>query len=486
MKEILKSVSKLSIPTGLNLILSLIRNKFIAVIAGPSGLGVFSQFLNLAALTSSLLPVGSLGLVNYVSKYYVDSRLDEINAILKYFIMRNLVFSFILTVIFLFLSNQISFFLFASDEHSFLVLIFAFSIPFSLVLNFVDIYFKGIRKLNNYVIFLTVNSIISIILIFPLIYYWGLNGAVLSLVVSTVFNLLLGYYILKRNNLIHRSKVRHIVDKSVIRNICLLGFGSIVTMVAQQITLLAIKSKIALSLGLDSVGEFQCVYSISASYFGIFFSLIATYSIPKVSALKDTMEIIDELNGTLKFLMIVFVPLVVTMFVSRTFIISILFSNDFLGAKELLLFQLPAELVRALSWVAGLWLIPSFKIKQWIIFDVSFYLLFYIIFFVLVEFYSFGVKAASVAYLASYVLLFFTYYLYSIRVIKFKFEIQNLKLMFISALFLITGFTLSLVNESLGYYIILPILTGWILLVVKREDYRKIVAIIRANRYLRK
>jgi PST family polysaccharide transporter len=484
LKELIKSVSKLSIPTGLNFFSSILRNKIIALVTGPIGLGIYSQFINLSILTTAILPVGSLGLMTYISRYYEDKRLDEISSMVKYFFKRNLLISFIIVFSLLILRNYFSTLIFASPNLSPLLILFSFTIPLNLILNFVDIYLRGIRMINKYALFLSINSLIFTLVSVPLVYFWGINGAIAAMVLSTIISLLTSFLLLKKNNLILKFGKNTLVEKTAINNIYFLGLGALVTLAAQQVTMLAIKSTLASELGLGKVGEFQCVYSISAGYFGVFFSLIATYSIPKVSALKDRIMIIDELNSTLKFLVIIFTPLIILMFSMRTLVIQILYSSEFLNAKELLIYQLPAEFVRALSWVTGLWLIPGLKIKQWIIFDSIFYFLFFILFYILLMYFGLGIKAASISYLVSYLTLFTMYFLYSVRIINFKFNKGNLKLLFLSIIFLLLGFSISFINEYIGFYFILPILLGWTVVVFQKDDIEKIKAIIQ-NKFLK-
>jgi hypothetical protein len=147
-------------------------------------------------------------------------------------------------------------------------------------------------------------------------------------------------------------------------------------------------------------------------------------------------------------------------------------------AKELLVYQLPAEFIRAMCWVTGIWLIPGLKIKQWIIFDSFYYMSFYLLFYFLFSYFNLGIKAASISYLVSYVILFIMYFIYSVRTIQFKIIKQNIKLILIAIPLLLIGFLASLLNESIGYYFIVPILIFWTFGVIKKDEYRKIKVII--------
>src|SRR5437868_11287103 len=93
MRDLLKSVFKLSIPTALNFITSILRNKILALLTGTIGLGVYSQFMNLSNLANAIFPIGSLGLIKYISYYHEDKKMEEIGYFIKYFFLKNLFYS---------------------------------------------------------------------------------------------------------------------------------------------------------------------------------------------------------------------------------------------------------------------------------------------------------------------------------------------------------------------------------------------------------
>lgn len=479
MHDILKSISKLSIPTAISFVNSFVKNKLLAIIVGPAGLGIYSQLMTLSTLFTSVFPFGSMGIVKYVSSYFHDARYREINSLLTYFIKRNLIYSFICVLLLLFFYGKISDLLFADSSYGNLLFLFSIFIPLSLVLNFIDIYFRGIRQINKYVLFLSLNSISSVVISVPLIIYLGLEGAVLSLILSAFVNFLIGLIILKRERLLPNLRDSQPTEKLTVYNVYKLGFAAVTTMLAQQISFLLIKSLIASRLGLSSVGMFQCVFSISYGYFGIFYSLLITYSLPKVSTFKHITEINKELNNTFKFLLLLFTPLILTIFTTRTLVIKILFTSEFLNAKNLLILQLPAEFVRAISWVFGLWLIPNLKIKQWVAFDLIYYFLFFILFYVMEEWFGMGLEAASIAYLSAYVVFCLINLIYTMYSIKFRFEKINLKIFVFSVFLIFLSFFISYINENLGFYALFPVLISWLLIVFKKEDLTKLKILLK-------
>lgn len=479
MKDIIKSVSKLSIPTFLNLLSSVIKNKIIALSIGPAGLGVYSQFLNILGLFGTVLPVGSMGLIRYVSSLHNDNRQSEMLYLMRYFLVRNIVLSLLVSSVLVLFSTEISNLLFSTSEYSELIRIFSTVIIITLFVNMLDIYLKSIRQINKYVLFLTFNSIISIAVTVPLILSYQIYGAVLAIVLSALLCLLTGILILKKYKLISLPLIYERVERDVIKNVLGLGLAVLASMVIQNITMLAIKSIIAGNFSLNAVGIFQCVFSISSSYFGVFFVVIGAYSIPKISAMKEDIEIVAEMNSTFRFLLMIYMPVLVVIFALRSLIIPLLYSNDFILAKDLLIYQLPAEFIRAFSWAAGVWLIPKLNFAKWLLFEIIFYSLFLGLFVLMVNFTKVGIYAASMSYLSSYIVFLIINFVYSYKIIKFKFETKVKRQVVLTLIFLTISISVSFYSEFYGYFAAIVSILFWSLFSFTIEDFRQLFILIR-------
>ena len=88
-------------------------------------------------------------------------------------------------------------------------------------------------------------------------------------------------------------------------------------------------------------------------------------------------------------------------FVFREFVIALLFTKDFIASQSLYKYQFIGDLLKALSWVVGLWLIPKLKLFLWVLLDLILSINFIIIYILLLNFYSNGLESLAIAYLIS-------------------------------------------------------------------------------------
>ncbi|MBE2216763.1 MAG: polysaccharide biosynthesis C-terminal domain-containing protein [Ignavibacteria bacterium] len=267
-----------------------------AILVGPIGIGVMSQLGGISAIVFSVIPLGTVGITKYLSQYFEDDRKEDIRALIKYVVVWNfpiLLTAMILIVVF---SENISKFLFNDAHNSYLVVIFGLSLFFGLLSSIVEIVLKSVRKVSLYVKYTIISALLTLLISIPAIYFLNLTGAVLTFGFTFCFSFLVGFLLLKKNNLIPIGAKMKKTEKKVKSDILKIGLASTIMLVIQQVTLIYIKSTIAAKFGLSEVGIYQSVFSISTNYFGLFFGIIGIYCIPKLSTLKENSETILELS----------------------------------------------------------------------------------------------------------------------------------------------------------------------------------------------
>lgn len=468
----------------LNILTSVIRVKILAVLIGPSGLGILSVLVNLSALISSVFPIGNVGLTTYISKLK-DENKGKVAYLLKFFLKLNIIFIFIFIILLLPFSSSIGHWLFNDDNFQLYIILFLFSVPFSLLYSFVDLYLRGIRAINVFVSISSIGSILGLIVFVPLVYFWGLDGAIVSIVVSSIMNSLLGIFILKKSKLLPDFKLTENTSKKVKTDIIKVGISSAVILVLQNVVYLFIRTKILSTLGEEQVGLYQSVYAVSNSYFAIFFSLMGIYSIPRISELKDNLSKINEINTTLKFMLLLYTPMILIFYVFRFQIIPLFYSITFLSAESLLFYQLLGDFFKVLSWVLGLWLLPSLRIKEWFIFDFIFYIIFSTAFYSLITFYRPDILFASIAYLIAYFIHFVINLVYIVVKLRFSFSASSIKSLILSSLAIVICFFASLLYYDISVYIFLLVFAVWSVFILDKRDYKSFSTIIK-NRFMLK
>ncbi|MEO8512883.1 MAG: oligosaccharide flippase family protein [Ignavibacteria bacterium] len=469
-KDLIKSTSKLSVSAITNVLLSIARTKIIAISIGVTGLGVLSQFYNISGLLSAIIPIGTMGLLKYFSEYTAEKEYSKVAYLLKLFTWLNLPIVLLISVILLVYSNELSIFLFKDSSYSYCFVFYAIAVPLSMFASLTDTYFRGIRDVKKYVLYSILNSTLSFIFFIWLLLTYGIIGAIVSISISCIVGITIGYLILKKNGKLVNFKEVKKIDNGTVKIIVKLGLVMMLLVAIQQLVFLFIRSVLATNLGLHEVGIFQSVYGISNNYFALFLGVLGTYSIPLISTHKAKTETVEEINRTLKLLLLVYTPLVMVCFSLRYIIIAIFYTSDFFQAADILFYQLLGDFTKAISWVFGLWLIPYFKTTFLMIFEIINNLVFVIIFYYLLIFKNYGIESVSIAYLAAFIIHMILNFYYLRAGLSFTFMNNNLKSISISCTAILCIFLISKYYIVLGYVLLPFVMLIWLTLVIKKND----------------
>jgi len=450
----------------------IVKTKVLAILLGPIGVGIFSLIQNTSNLLLSILPIGSVGFTKYVSEYYSENKFEKINYLFKKILSHNFPFIVLIVAIIVFFPGFLSRLFYSSEEYWKYIMILSVLLPLGMFSNIMDGYMKAIRLIGKFVKVSILNSIISILIFIPLILFYHLYGALIASAFSFATNILLSIYILKKCNALPNLKNVEKVDKEVFKKIYSMGFAMLIMIFFQQATVLLIRTIIISKFGLDNLGVYQSIFSISTNYFGLFFVTVISYAIPKLSTYKNTEFVTDEINRILKFFLLLYTPLLIVCFVFRVSIISLLFSSSFLPAAELLIFQLLGELFKAITWVIGLWFIPlALKIKQWFLFEVFFNITYLVITYILISYYEYGMISVTFSYFLSYLIFAIINIWYIRHVLNFKFKFRSLKVLLVSAVSILVVFITSQYDTNYGYYIFIPVMLIWSFILITKSEF---------------
>ena len=461
-----------------------IKTKIYAILLGTFGIGITSQLFNINGLVVSLGTIGlPLGLTKYISELESDGKRSEIYSIINQVIFILISFSFILIALTIAFSNEISSLLLNSNEYKILIILTSISFPFSALLVVLDSYFKGLKDFNRYVKLTIINTIISLAISIILVYEWGLLGVALSLPLSTVMSLSVYIYMIEKYKLLDLKLIFKFEFKfsKTIKSIFIIGFGSLVIGVTDYLTMLAIRSLIIKLLGIDANGIYQSLYSISNNYFNIFFMSISIYLVPVISAMKEKNLINSEINSVFRVTIMLIVPILSFTFTARQLIIVLLYSDKFLSVTDLFVFNFIGDYFKALSWVLASWLLPASKIKIWVLYAIIYNFNYFVLFYILIYLFDFGLKSVVIAYMFANIVHFLINWRYIRLYNDFRFITKNIKLFFTSFIALTIILLSSSFNLTVGYILLLPVILIWLKLSLKKDEITKLVTLIKSR-----
>lgn len=459
-----------------------IRTKLFALVLGVSGIGLLSQFTNFINLLNFVLPLGlPMSLTKFVAENEKENK-DLVIEALENSLKIVFLLSVIAAIIFIVFSENISNLLTNSDSYGLFIIIIACLIPFSFLNSFIEAYVRGLKNINLLTYFLIASSTVSIVLTIPLVLIFKLTGAVISVVGIPIIISIMYVFFLKKNNILPAFKFNLKISSPILKILLKIGFASLLIGAINQITYLIIRIITIDNISIEANGIYQSVLSISLNYFSFLFIFISNYTFPKINEIKDDDLFFKEINNTFRVFIFILTPLVSFIIVFRFLMVNVFFSSDFLMSTELYKYQFSGDFFKALAWVVGLWLIPKNKIKLWVLLELVSFSLYPIIYYLLMKNFGNNLVYASESYLISNVVHFSLNLFFIKKYLKFKLSEHNVRIFFISILFIFSIILLSEWSSLLSYFIILPVLVIWAFVVSTKNEKENIKKLLKLNK----
>lgn len=343
------------------ILIRIIKSKFIALLIGPAGMGIASL---LRSTTDTVSAATNMGL-NTSSVKTIAAASREGNNILiakNVIAQRRLIWitglvGMIICAAFAAVWSQVSF-----GDNSY---VWSFVIVSSVVL--FDQLNKGELALlqgmqqrkklaRANVLGQTLNAIITI----PLFYFWGINAIVASLVLGSLISLLISLSFSRRLELgiIGLSwKETFSIGREMIN----LGFFLSLQSLLSLIIVWIIRNYVSKEGGLDEVGLYSAGTTIITSYIGLVFTAIATDYFPRLAATKNNEEMESAVRTQAELTILLLTPLVVAFLVYIKPIIILLYSTKFLPIEYMMYWSVGGVLIQAIAWALSHTLLAKAK-----------------------------------------------------------------------------------------------------------------------------
>ena len=333
------------------ILVSLIKNKLVAILLGPTGMGINGMIMSTTALISSLTNFGlQVSAVRDVSKAYTSNDEDTINqtvSVLRRLVLFTGILGTILTFVF---SSWLSQWAFGDESYT-----NAFRLV-SVVL-FLDQACIGqtvlLQGTFNYKYMAKASfwgSILGLLISIPIYYICYFDGIVPVIILTSLANLLLStYYSRKISYKKQQLSVKETFKKG--RVMLLLGLALASTGIMDNGKIYLLRLVIAHFGNLADVGLYTAGVAVANQYIGmVLMSMASDYS-PRLAAVSDNKEtFIDVINKQMKLLVTMVTPLILFFILFIKPITILLYSNKFLPIIGMLEWMMMGMVFRSVAW----------------------------------------------------------------------------------------------------------------------------------------
>ena len=353
-QQIIRATSLFGGVQVFNIIVSIIRSKFIALFLGSFGMGI-SGLLN-----------STLNILNVITKLGLDtSAVKEIahsnstrsykkTAILISSLKRIVWFTGLIGVLFmLFFSSFLSQLAFGNTNYTFSFIWISITLLFRQLTTAQLTVLQGLRKLKLLARANLYGSFLGLLVILPIYYFFRIEGIVPAIILTSIINFVFSTYFSKKvkiRSVRVSNKVAFIEGKQMLKlgmSLCLM---SVITILSAYLVQIFISNY----GGVKEVGFYSAGIVIINSYVGLIFNAMQTDYFPRLSAIADNLAKIRETVDQQAFIAILIItPIIIVFLTLAPMVITLLYSKDFLSITGLVSWGILGTLFKAVSWSMG-------------------------------------------------------------------------------------------------------------------------------------
>ncbi len=350
-KESLKATSLFGGVQVYNILIGIIRSKFVAVLLGPLGMGINGLLISATDLIMSLTNLGlGTSAVRDIAEANATQDAGKIALVIRVF--RRLVWltGLLGAVICLLFSPYLSYVTFGNYEYTIAFVILSSSVLFKQLATGQTALLQGMRKYADMAKANVTGNTIGLFLTVPLYYLWGLDAIVPVLVITSVISFILSYYY---SNKVKIEKVE-ITTKSIKKEgkgMLKMGFfislQGLLSVGASYLVRIFISNK----GGLDDVGLFTAGFAIINTYVGLVFTAMGTDYYPRLSAVSSGNEEFNKtINQQAEISLLLLAPIIAGFIIFIKPVVTILYSSKFLPVEGLIYWAILGIFFKAASW----------------------------------------------------------------------------------------------------------------------------------------
>lgn len=352
-RNILKGTSIFGGVQIFNILISAVRIKFVAVILGPSGMGIAGLF-NSASLT--IQQFASLGLNLSIVKEIGqsrenDTRLGDVLAAVRPLILLSALLGALICLLF---PGQLSKTTFGSNIYSGGFLLLAAAVFFSIAGGALMSILQGLHAIKLLSKASLIGSAVGLVVGVPLYWLLGKEGIVPAMVVIAVSTCLWYYLSLRKTIKAAPSPWNKEIHLPVIKKILAMGIILMSNDLFRNLVNYLVNVYIRSNGGMDEVGFFQSCNTMTSQYSAIVFTAMAMDYLPRLSATAgDNSRMCEVVNRQIEIVGLLIAPIVCAVIFFAPTVIEIFQTKSFLIATPLLRLLALAVAVRALMYPLG-------------------------------------------------------------------------------------------------------------------------------------
>lgn len=347
--HVLKYTSVFGGVQGLNILVSLVRNKIVAMLLGPEGMGLASLFQTTVNFISQSTNLGvSFSAVRNVSELFDTGDEARIAHFIKVVRAWSLLTGLVGMLLCILIGPMLSNLTFSWGNHTLHFVLLSPLVALLAVTGGETAILKGARQLKSLAVIQVYSMLSALVIAIPIYYFFGQSGIVPVMVLMGLTMLLLTIQRSYRLYPLHLTGAKGILGEGM--GMVRLGVAFTLAGVLGSGAEFIIRTYLNNVADLKTVGLYNTGYILTMTYAGLVFSAMETDFFPRLSAVNSQWQNCNDIiNKQIEVSLLLISPMLVAAQFAVPFVIPILFTTKFMPVVDMVRILLLAIYLRAIK-----------------------------------------------------------------------------------------------------------------------------------------
>ncbi len=345
-----------------NIFIGIFRTKIVALLLGPSGVGIVGILTTIIDMAKNATGFGiSFSAIKFISEAAGTQdtyKISKTIKVLRRWAIGTGTFGMLLTIL---LCVPLSNYSFGNNTWALQIAILSSILLISSISAAQLALLQGLRMIGKMAKASLYGSILGTLITLPMYWWLGTDGIVPGLILTSIGSLIISW-LFARKIKIDNIKISFFETFSSGLNMAKLGLFIVVNSFFATASMYYIRAIIMSKSGMDSVGYFQAVMTISTLYINILLnSMLADY-FPRLSMVHNDNTTSNKLiNEQLEITLLLGTPMLLGMVTFSSLIITTLYSSSFAPAIPVFQWQIAGLFMTLISWPLGVMFLAKNK-----------------------------------------------------------------------------------------------------------------------------
>jgi len=426
-RGLIKSMLIIGLAQVINILISIFRMKLLAVLLGPSGVGLLSIY---NSLLNILQQTAGLGMEASGVREIASSRGEEtiLSRVRRVIVAAHLLQGTLAMLAVWLMREQVAIWLFGDTLRATEIGLIGIAILVSLLTVAQTALLQGLQKIDDLGRITVFGAFISTAAGLFAIWLQGESGLILFILVQPLASYLVALRYTRRLPQPATSSLSLMQIWRVWKSMAKLGAGFMLGGMAGAVTLFLVRGQISQELGLNAAGYFAAAWSITMTYLGFLLSAMATDYYPRLTGIiHDKVKAVGLINDQAQLSLAIGGPVLLLFMGLAPWVTTVLFSSEFAPTVPLIQWQMVGNVFKLASWALSFSIIAAARAKTFLIMELSYNMIFWGV--VVVFLPRYGLEVTAYAFVLSYLVYLIIGYILARWVHGFRWQSLSLSIL---------------------------------------------------------